>query len=312
MSKKYEFTGETKVEYGITLRRIRLLIDLPGFEKGSIGGWIEKESNLSHEGNCWVFGNSLVFENSRVSENSRVFGNSFVFGDSQVFGNSWVFENSQVFENSRVFGDSQVSGNSLVYGNSRVSGNSRVYGNAIIQHKFSGGVCVNVTTDPWNISYSGFEEVEGKKVHYVSVGCQDHAIENWLNPNYRQEIISKHNFPEKKVQEFLHSLNLICENVGYVVEKVSIKDISTISIQDRINNLKNELNLLEDQLKKNDLPIVGEMYNVGVCFESNLEESSFYTNSGRKSYSNPIKDLVHLNTEEDRKNAKILMSFFEK
>ena len=72
MLKKYEFTGETKEEFGVTFHRIRLLIDLPYFKKGSIGGWIEKESNLAHEGNCWVYGNS------RVSGNSRVYGNAIV------------------------------------------------------------------------------------------------------------------------------------------------------------------------------------------------------------------------------------------
>ena len=214
MQKKYEFTGETKVEYGVKLDRIRLLIDLPGFKKGSVGGWIEKEFNLSHEGNCWVSGNGRVSENGLVSGNGRVSENSWVSGNGQVFGNA------------RVFGDSQVSGNSRVYGNSLVSENSRVHGNSIVKHKFSEGVCVNVTTDPFNISYSGFEEVEGKKVHYVSVGCQDHAIENWLNPNYRQQIISKNNFPEKKVEEFLVYLNGISKTIGYdTTENISIKPI---------------------------------------------------------------------------------------
>ena len=65
-----------------------------------------------------------------------------------------------------------------------------------------------MTTKPFNISYSGFEDDGGKKVHYVSVGCQDHKIEDWLNPTYRNQIISKHNFPEKKIA-FLSHLNSI-------------------------------------------------------------------------------------------------------
>lgn len=54
--KKYEFTGETKIRCGITLHRIRALKDFGVVCAGDIGGWIEKESNLSHEGNCWVYG----------------------------------------------------------------------------------------------------------------------------------------------------------------------------------------------------------------------------------------------------------------
>ena len=49
--KKYEFTGETKVnDDGVTLHRIRALRDTWYCKKGDLGGWIEKEENLSHEG----------------------------------------------------------------------------------------------------------------------------------------------------------------------------------------------------------------------------------------------------------------------
>ena len=44
MSKKYEFTGKTKNYKGRLLHRIRRISD------GLVGGWIEKEENLSHEG----------------------------------------------------------------------------------------------------------------------------------------------------------------------------------------------------------------------------------------------------------------------
>jgi len=43
---KYEFTGETMNYECHTLHRIRWISD------GEIGGWIEKEENLSQDGNC--------------------------------------------------------------------------------------------------------------------------------------------------------------------------------------------------------------------------------------------------------------------
>ena len=43
-TKKYEFTGETKEYGGVSLKRIRRLSDK------LLGGWIEKESNLSQDG----------------------------------------------------------------------------------------------------------------------------------------------------------------------------------------------------------------------------------------------------------------------
>jgi hypothetical protein len=49
---KYEFTGETKIVGGVTLKRIRALIDFPfpSIRAGTLGGWLEYEHNLSHEG----------------------------------------------------------------------------------------------------------------------------------------------------------------------------------------------------------------------------------------------------------------------
>lgn len=66
--KKYEFTGETKMLGGITLRRIRALISFGSVTAGDVGGWIESEKNLSHASNAWVYGNA------RVSGEAQVYG----------------------------------------------------------------------------------------------------------------------------------------------------------------------------------------------------------------------------------------------
>ena len=46
---KYEFTGETKIVFGVTLKRIRSLVAIAsiGIAAGTLGGWIESEKNLS-------------------------------------------------------------------------------------------------------------------------------------------------------------------------------------------------------------------------------------------------------------------------
>jgi len=67
MNHKYELTKETKVVLGITLYRIKALISFGIIDKGTIGGWIEKEENLSHKGNAWVSGNARVYGDARVS-----------------------------------------------------------------------------------------------------------------------------------------------------------------------------------------------------------------------------------------------------
>lgn len=66
--KKYAFFGEEKVFYGRTLRRIKALRDIESYavKAGDLGGWIESEKNLSHEGNAWVSGNAWVYGDARV------------------------------------------------------------------------------------------------------------------------------------------------------------------------------------------------------------------------------------------------------
>lgn len=58
---RYEFTGETKVVYGVTLKRIRALVAIAsiGVSPGDLGGWIESEANLARVfGDAWVFGDA--------------------------------------------------------------------------------------------------------------------------------------------------------------------------------------------------------------------------------------------------------------
>ena len=70
--KKYEFTGETKTWLGGTLHRIKAVISFGSVQAGELGGWIEKESNLDHVGDAWVYGNALVYGNAEVSGRKHI------------------------------------------------------------------------------------------------------------------------------------------------------------------------------------------------------------------------------------------------
>ena len=63
--KKFELTAEfvTNV-FGKKLFRIKALVAFGNVEKGELGGFIEKEDNLSHSGNAWVSGNAQVSGNA--------------------------------------------------------------------------------------------------------------------------------------------------------------------------------------------------------------------------------------------------------
>ena len=130
--KKYEFTGETLVYRGRTLRRIKRLSD------GLVGGWIEKEENLSHYGNCFiyddakVFDDAMVYDDAWVYDNAKVSGNAWIYGNAEVFDNAKVSGNAWVYGNAEVFDNAEVSGNVIVCDNAEVYGDAEVYGNVIV------------------------------------------------------------------------------------------------------------------------------------------------------------------------------------
>ena len=98
MKNKYELTDETKNFCDIILHRIRALRDIPsaGVKSGDLGGWIEKESNLSKYGDAWVFGYARVYGGAEVCGNALVYGGAEVCGNALVYGNAdyMTFKNS--------------------------------------------------------------------------------------------------------------------------------------------------------------------------------------------------------------------------
>ena len=87
--KKFELTAEfvTNV-FGKKLFRIKALVAFGDVEKGELGGFIEKEDNLSHSGDAWVSGNAQVSGDARVYTDALVSCNARVSGDAQVSGNA--------------------------------------------------------------------------------------------------------------------------------------------------------------------------------------------------------------------------------
>ena len=95
--KKYELTEETVTVYGKTLYRIRAVRDFGSVKTGEFGGYIEKEENLSHFGDAWVYGNAKVYGDARVYGNAKVYGDARVSGNARVYGNAEVFNTRHFF-----------------------------------------------------------------------------------------------------------------------------------------------------------------------------------------------------------------------
>ncbi|HEP3562748.1 TPA: polymer-forming cytoskeletal protein, partial [Streptococcus pyogenes] len=68
MSKKYELVVDDTITFwGWKLFRIRALISFGSVDAGELGGYIQKEENLSQEDDAWVSGNAKVWGNAEVS-----------------------------------------------------------------------------------------------------------------------------------------------------------------------------------------------------------------------------------------------------
>ncbi len=178
--KKYEFTGEVKriklIGTEVVLRRIRAVTAFGVVEAGDIGGWIEKEENLSHDGSAWVHSSAWVYGDARVRGDARVYGDARVRGDAWVYGNARVYGDAEVCGDAWVYGDARVHGNARVYGDARVCGNAEVCGDAEVysaNHIFSIGPVGS------RDGHTTFYRCKNKKIE-VRCGCFNGRIEEFI------------------------------------------------------------------------------------------------------------------------------------
>lgn len=136
MSQKFILTDETKVLCGRTLHRIKAVKDFCDVKAGDIGGWVEKEENLSQDGTCWVYDSACVFDSAKVygcamiQGAAKVYGSARVCDSASVYGNANVCESSWVFGRARVCDVAHISGYACIYDSAVVSDMATVYDSA--------------------------------------------------------------------------------------------------------------------------------------------------------------------------------------
>lgn len=134
MNKKYELLKNDCINYkGRTLYRIKALKDFRNIKAGELGGYIENEKNLSHEGECWIYEYAKVYGNARVWEDAKVFGEAEVYDEAEVFGGARIRGNAKIYDEAGIFDNATVFENARVCNNARIKYNARVYGNAKIE-----------------------------------------------------------------------------------------------------------------------------------------------------------------------------------
>ena len=167
------------------LYRIRSLRDFGDVKKGDLGGYIEKEENLSHEGNCWVYDRAVVYMDAKVRGDSSVSGLSVVSDKAKVYGKAQVGENARVYGDAKVYGSSRVMnasivgiaakvfGKAVITGNASISGDAKVYGDAII----FGDVNVRCNAVVYGYAYiHGYTTIAGKAKVYGKANISGESL----------------------------------------------------------------------------------------------------------------------------------------
>lgn len=115
--KKYELIKEDCIDIGVRkLYRIRALRDFRNVKAGDIGGYIEDERNLSHEGNSWVYDEAKVYGNALVCGDAILRDCAMVGGFTKACDHAVVGDYASVRDYARIGGHTLVTGYDVVKG----------------------------------------------------------------------------------------------------------------------------------------------------------------------------------------------------
>ncbi|MBV8873138.1 MAG: hypothetical protein JO014_10460 [Metakosakonia sp.] len=118
----YQINGEKQK---VSLRQIIAVRDFGDVTAGTVGGWVEDETTLSQEGDCWIYDvNSMVFANSHVRDDARLTQPCLVCHDVEIGGNSWV--DAAELSHGAVLSDNVTVQTSTVRGACHLFGNARI------------------------------------------------------------------------------------------------------------------------------------------------------------------------------------------
>lgn len=135
MEKKYRLLPKNHIDLlGCRLYQIEAVRDFDHIKKGTLGGYIQSEENLSHEGNCWIDVESRVLDHARVQDDAAI-RSSIISLNAVIKGTSGVVD-------SYVYGCAVISGNSFV-SESYISGSVTVDSSRVLSCDLRNYVKVN-------------------------------------------------------------------------------------------------------------------------------------------------------------------------
>ena len=121
--------GETRT--AVKVRQIIATRDFSDVKSGTRGGWVDDESALSHDHDCWIYDeNSVVFAGAQVSGNARITQPCAISHYASVGDNVWV-DGAQISHGARI-SDNVTVQSSVVRGECHLFDNARVLHNSMV------------------------------------------------------------------------------------------------------------------------------------------------------------------------------------
>ena len=146
--KKYEITDIAHPQYP-WLYRIRALRDIrDNVHAGELGGFIQYEDNLSHDGSCWIFDNAAASEEACVSgnailqDNACATGSASVSGDTLISGSAFLNGNA-IITSGRISGSAYITGNAVIRKSSITDCSPLIDGGAYVYGEVCGKVAIH-------------------------------------------------------------------------------------------------------------------------------------------------------------------------
>lgn len=138
---KYYLTNDVIDVDGHKLHRIVAARDIPeiGVEEGEMGGYIESERNLSHQGTAWVFAGK-VYEQASVIDGATVRGKNIqIHGNACLSGGFTAYDDVHLHGHFRGTGCGKVSGRVDAGDNTIIKGSGSVTDGTIMRNKATVG-----------------------------------------------------------------------------------------------------------------------------------------------------------------------------
>lgn len=183
--KKYELLQNDTINIdGHVLYRIKSLTKFVNVKVGDLGGYIEKEANLSHDGNCWAYNDSCIYGNAKVYDNAcicwhaQIYDNAHVFEEAMILDNAKIFENAMVFDHAIIFDNVKIFGEAKILGPTVMHDTVEAFGKTVVDYGLiCGDAVINDKhtylsfNDIWSANNKHFTWTQSNNMWCISREC---------------------------------------------------------------------------------------------------------------------------------------------